>query len=160
MRSSACGIPPSALAYSLNATVVPPSTLGYLTLWPTGETQPFVSTLNSPKGAIVANAAIISAGTNGEVSAFASSATHLVLDINGYFAPPGSPGALRYNPVLPCRILDTRNANGPLGGPVMGAGQSRTWSVSNVSLACAARLKKWKKMRCGCGFSHPIPLER
>lgn len=50
VQQSACGIPMSAQAYSLNMTVVPPSTLGYLTLWPTGHVQPLVSTLNRCRG--------------------------------------------------------------------------------------------------------------
>jgi hypothetical protein len=85
--SSACGIPASAQAYSLNATVVPAGPLAYLTLWPSGAGQPFVSTLNSLNGAIVRNAAIVPAGTGGAVSAFATNPTELVLDITGYFAP-------------------------------------------------------------------------
>ncbi|HMD21976.1 MAG TPA: hypothetical protein VKH40_16750, partial [Alloacidobacterium sp.] len=44
---SACSIPTTAVAYSLNVTVVPGGSLGYLTLWPTGQTQPVVSLLNS-----------------------------------------------------------------------------------------------------------------
>jgi hypothetical protein len=35
--------------------------LGYLTRWLTGQTMPVVSTLNSPDGSIVANAAIVPA---------------------------------------------------------------------------------------------------
>src|SRR5207248_3242984 len=52
-----CGIPASAAAYSLNVTVVPAGPLYYLTLWPSGLLQPFVSTLNSFDGRIKANAA-------------------------------------------------------------------------------------------------------
>lgn len=123
--SSNCGVPASAQAYSLNATVAPLGPLSYLTLWPTGQAQPFVSTLNAVTGAIVANAAIVPAGTSGSISAFATSQTHLVLDINGYFAPPGSANAQRYYAVGPCRLLDTRQAAGEFGGPVLTAGQSR-----------------------------------
>ena len=44
---SNCSIPGSAQAYSLNFTVVPyqGQSLGYLTVWPTGDPQPVVSTL-------------------------------------------------------------------------------------------------------------------
>ena len=36
--SSVCGVPPNAAAYSLNITVVPRTgTLGYLSVWPTGQ---------------------------------------------------------------------------------------------------------------------------
>jgi hypothetical protein len=70
----------------LNATVVPPGSLGYLTLWPQGAVQPFVSTLNAVDGFVTSNMAIVPT-TNGSVSAFATNSTHLVLDISGYFAP-------------------------------------------------------------------------
>ena len=82
-----CGIPGAAAAYSLNATVVPAAPLGYLTLWPAGIVQPPVSTLNAVGGAIVANAAVVPAGTEGAVASYATSQTHLILDGNGYFAP-------------------------------------------------------------------------
>src|SRR5205823_9087876 len=40
---SACGIPATAHAYSLNATVVPKGTLGYLTMFPCGQALPQTS---------------------------------------------------------------------------------------------------------------------
>ena len=83
--SSSCGIPSTAQAYSLNMTVVPPGPLLYLTTWPTGVTQPVVSTLNAENGQITANAAIVPAGTSGSISVFVSDATNLLIDINGYF---------------------------------------------------------------------------
>ncbi|MBV9304285.1 MAG: tail fiber domain-containing protein [Acidobacteriaceae bacterium] len=83
--SASCGIPSTAVAYSLNVTVVPTGFLGYLTVWPTGGAQPVASTLNSYLGVAVANAAIVEAGTNGAVSAYATNPTDVILDINGYF---------------------------------------------------------------------------
>ena len=47
--------------------------------------MPYVSTLNSLDGTIVANAALVTAGTSGEVTAFTTDMSHLILDINGYF---------------------------------------------------------------------------
>ena len=85
--ASGCNIPATAAAYSLNVTVVPDGLLPYLTAWPTGSAQPFVSTLNSFDGSVVANAAIVPAGTNGAISIFVTNPTHVILDINGYFAP-------------------------------------------------------------------------
>jgi hypothetical protein len=79
-----CGIPASAKAYSLNATVVPSASLQYLTLWGSGNI-PIVSTLNSFDGTVVANAALVPAGAGGEVTAFTTNLSHLLLDINGYF---------------------------------------------------------------------------
>jgi hypothetical protein len=113
MLSSTCipiGVAPAA--YSLNFTVVPypqaGDPLGYLELWPTGqEPQNPVSTLNNPTGTDVANAAIVPAGTNGEITAYANDDTDLVIDINGYFAAPGQ-GGLSLYPLTPCRVFDSR----------------------------------------------------
>ncbi len=82
---STCGVPSTASAYSLNITVVPHEGLGYLTVWPAGMDRPNASTLNSPDGSILANAAIVPAGTNGSISVYASQDTDVVIDINGYF---------------------------------------------------------------------------
>jgi hypothetical protein len=124
-----CDIPANAVAYSLNVTVVPITTLSYLTIWPAGEGQPTVSTLNSLDGRIKANAVIIPAGTsNGSVSVFVTNTTNVVLDINGYFAPP-SGDTLAFYSVTPCRVADTRNADGPLGGPYLAGGHERDFPV-------------------------------
>src|SRR5262249_58286895 len=109
--TSRCPVPSIAQAYSFNITVVPPGitfpgnvnpsgALGHLTIWPTGVAQPVVSTLNSFLGTVVANAAVVPAGTGGSVDVFVSNTTDLIIDINGYYAPqsgltpaPGSPGS-------------------------------------------------------------------
>src|SRR5271165_448874 len=108
---SRCMIPSSAQAYSFNFTAVPHEPLGYLTVWPAGQTQPLVSTLNAPTGTTTANAAIVPSGRGGDIDVFASNDTDLVIDVNGYFAPPGQNGLSLYA-VAPCRVLDTRNGNG------------------------------------------------
>jgi len=129
---SACSIPANAVAYSLNVTVVPNASLGYLTLWPAGQTQPIVSTLNSD-GRVKANAAIIPAGTNGGVSIFVSDPTQVILDIDGYFVAAGTAAALAFHPLTPCRIADTRNSDGPLGGPYLSSGTSRSFPIQSSS---------------------------
>jgi hypothetical protein len=80
-----CSIPGNARAYSLNVTVVPSGPLAFLTIWPTGQPLPNVSLLNSPSGGIVANNAIVIAGTSGAVSVFVTNTTDVIIDINGYF---------------------------------------------------------------------------
>ena len=132
---SACGIPPTATAYSLNVTVVPSGPLSYLTLWPAGETQPLVSTLNSFDGSVVANAAIVPAGAGGAVSVYASNPTDVIVDIDGYFETAGTPNALAFYPATPCRVADTRGAAGTFGGPSMGADQTRDFPIPLSSCA-------------------------
>jgi hypothetical protein len=84
VSASACGIPATAQADVLSVTVVPSGPLGYLTLWPQGQAQPLVSTLNALDGAITSNMAIVPT-TNGSISGFPSNPTHVVMDISGYF---------------------------------------------------------------------------
>ena len=121
-------------------TVVPDGFLSYLTLWPTGETQPYVSTLNSD-GRVKANAAITPAGANGGVSIFVSNATNVILDIDGYFVPAGTASALAFYPLTPCRVADTRQATDPLGGPSIAGGSSRSFPVqsSNCDIPSTAK---------------------
>src|SRR5262249_10265553 len=104
----------NAKAYSLNVAVVPNpagTRLNYLTLWPSDQDKPFVSTLNNPTATVVANAAIVPAAANGNIKAFAFNSTDVIMDINGYFAAPGQNG-LSFYTVGPCRAYDSRNNNG------------------------------------------------
>ncbi len=130
---SVCNIPTTAAAYALNVTVVPSGELRYLSIWPSGQARPVVSTLNSD-GRIKANGAIVPAGTNGSVNVYVTDPTQVILDINGYFAPTGSSSGLQFFPLAPCRVVDTRGATGSLGGPFLSAGQSRDFPV--LSSAC------------------------
>jgi hypothetical protein len=105
------GVAPAA--YSLNFTAIPypylGNFLGYLEIWPKDQqpTNP-VSTLNNPTGTLVANAAIVPAGTDGEITAYASNDTDVAIDINGYFSAAGG-GGLSLYPTVPCRVIDTRH---------------------------------------------------
>jgi len=131
-----CGIPASAAAYSLNVTVVPQGYLSYLTVWPTGQPQPSVSTLNSLDGRIKANAAIVPAGASGDVSVYATDTTNVILDIDGYFAPV-SGSTLAFYTLPPCRVADTRQDTFPpgLGSPYLTGRQERPFPILNAT-AC------------------------
>ncbi len=140
-QNSACGIPSTAQAYALNITVVPAGPLGYLTVWPSGQTRPLVSTLNSHDGRVRANAAVVPAGNEGGISAYASNSTDLVLDISGYFVAATDISALSFYPVSPCRIVDTRVPNGVFGSPRLAGGTVRNFPLqaSNCGLPASAQ---------------------
>ncbi len=138
ISSSACGVPAAAAAYAFNVTVVPQVPLAYLTAWPTGQPQPYVSTLNSFDGTVLANAAIVPAGSNNSASFYASDTTDLVVDINGYFAPPIS-GGLNFYPLSPCRLVDTRNPNNIFGGPTMQPDTTRVFPLWEGSCGLAGQ---------------------
>ncbi len=134
--SGLCNIPMSAAGYSLNFTAIPRTgVLNYLSVWPTGQPQPTVSTLNSTTGEVVANAALVGAGSGGEVSVYPTDDTDLVIDINGYYAPPSSaPGGLSLYTLTPCRILDTR-PNGQFSGTVAVNDQANSCGLPSLAQA-------------------------
>jgi hypothetical protein len=137
----------------LNVTAVPHEPLGFLTAWPTGEAQPVVSTLNASTGAVTANAAIVPAGTGGAVSIYVSDASDVILDVNGYFAPPATGGLSLYT-VTPCRALDTRSGAGAFDGtltvPIHGSScappataQAYVLNATVVPVSSLAYLSLW-----------------
>jgi hypothetical protein len=132
-----CAELPNAAVYSMNVTVVPGPKLGYLTIWPAGEPQPVVSTLNSVDGRVKADAAIVPAGTGGAVSIYVTDTTNVIVDVNGYFAPV-SGSTLAFYPLAPCRVADTRKSNFPpgLGPPSLSAGVERQFPILNATTTC------------------------
>jgi len=94
INSGPCaGIPDGAEAYSLNFAVTETAGApGDIRVFPTGTPVSVTSVLNWTfvgNGAI-ANATIIPAGTNGAIDVqVAGFDTHLIIDINGYYAPAG-----------------------------------------------------------------------
>jgi hypothetical protein len=83
-----CGVPTSAKAVSLNVTVVSPTTVSFLTLWPSGGARPVVSTINfSQTDPALANGAIVGLSTAAtDLSVYNNFGNvHVILDVTGYF---------------------------------------------------------------------------
>ena len=133
--STSCSLPASAAAYSLNVGVVPHGPLGYLTVWPGGQPQPLVATLSSLDGRVKSTGAIIPAGSGGAINVYATDTTDVIFDVNGYFVPATTPSALAYYPLTPCRVADTRDTSGPLGGPYLAGNSVRNFPVPDAT-AC------------------------
>lgn len=108
IASPACPLVTGAQAFALNVTAIPKGPLSFLTVWPTGQDRPFVSTLNSASGTTVANGAIVPSGANRSISVFSTDATDIVIDVEGFFVPASFPAGLSFYPVPPCRVLDSR----------------------------------------------------
>ena len=83
------GVPADAAAVVLNVTVTGAQGSGFVTVFPCGEALPTASNLNFVAGETVPNAVIAKVGAGGKVCLFTQSATHLIVDVNGYF-PAGS----------------------------------------------------------------------
>jgi CSLREA domain-containing protein len=116
------GVPADATSVILNVTAVDPAAPGgFMTVWPAGATQPDASNLNYPSGETVPNLVQVGVGAGGDISFFSSDLTDLIVDVEGYTAPPAVPGpnlkpatvaptgAGLYNALsAPLRLCDTR----------------------------------------------------
>jgi hypothetical protein len=90
VEGSACGIPSTAVAVSLNVTATQPTSAGHLRLYPAGETRPLASTVNYVAGQTRANNAITPLGPGGDLAVYvgqASGTVHVIIDVTGYFEP-------------------------------------------------------------------------
>jgi hypothetical protein len=127
----------SIRAYTVNITAVGATRPGVLTAWAGGDApKPAASTLNYEPGVIAPNMAVVPAGQyGGGITGFriqnaSSGSVHFVVDVTGYYLRDDSAG-LRYTPLAPKRILDTRKGVGLSGA--FTAGQARTVDASSVS---------------------------
>ena len=99
-------------AAAINVTVTEGQDAGYLTVYPTGETQPTASNLNYVPLQTVPNLVIAKTGTAGKVTVFNGSAgtVHVVFDVGGWYSDDTiTVNGGSYDPLVPARILDTRN---------------------------------------------------
>ncbi len=83
-----CGIPASAKAVALNVTVTGTAGAGDLRFFPSGLTPPASSTINWRAGQTRANNAIVFFGSGGSIGIrcdMPAGATHVILDVVGYF---------------------------------------------------------------------------
>ncbi|MCU1367833.1 MAG: hypothetical protein JWL72_3909 [Ilumatobacteraceae bacterium] len=91
-------IPATATAALLNITIDNDSTLqSFLTVWPTGETQPVASSNNALPGLVASNSMLAKIGQGGKISIYNQAGSiNLVVDLVGYTVPLstfGAPGA-------------------------------------------------------------------
>jgi hypothetical protein len=125
------GIPLTGVtAVSLNLTAVGPTAEGYMTVWPCGSSQPGTSNVNFVKDQIVPNAVIAPVDSTGKVCIASSVASHVVVDVNGWF---GTTSGL--NAVTPTRVFDTRSGAGGVPAAKVGAvdGSGSALEVSVLS---------------------------
>ena len=110
------GVPPQgAVAVVANVTVTDTSAAGFLTVYPAGLTPPPTSNLNWEAGQTVANRVIVPLGANGAITlANRTGSADAIVDLDGYFTDAAAAGASLFTPIAPVRVLDTRQAAGPL----------------------------------------------
>ena len=97
---------------AINVTVTEPTSAGYLTVWPAGDTRPLASNLNFLPGQSVPNMAIVKTGNLGQVSVYNSGpgTVHVIFDVGGWYTDNTiTVNGGSYDPLIPARILDTRD---------------------------------------------------
>ena len=146
VRGGATGVPDAAVAVTLNATAVSPTTGTDVRVYPTraAGSPPMVSNLNTAAGRTRAAAVVVPVGDGGTVQLLSSSGVvHLVVDVSGYYT--AGTDADVFHPLPPRRLLDTRTTSTPVGsgqtqdlvisgtGPVPHAARSVVLNVTAVA---------------------------
>jgi hypothetical protein len=126
------GVSPAASAVALNVAVTEPQSPGYVTAYPCGVQPPEASNLNYAAGQTIANAVVSMVGSGGDVCVYSSASTHLVVDVNGWFA--AGPG---FGPLSPNRLLDTRLTTGVRPGGTVTVLQVGGWAGAPYSASAA-----------------------
>ena len=108
-------VPNTAVAVALNLTVVDGTGRSYLTLYPTGITKPFVSSINWSDAEAVANSVVVKLGTNQSINIFNNNQTvNVVIDISGYYVN-ASAGAGAAGPAGPAGPAGADGEDGAKG---------------------------------------------
>ena len=113
--------PSGASAVAATLTVTGGTTSGFLSAFPCSGTIPKVSNVNWQAGETVAGAAFIPVAADGTFCVFTNSPVDVIVDVTGVFGTPTS--ALKFTPVTPTRMLDTRIGTGGWRGR-QGVGQT------------------------------------
>jgi len=110
------GVPTSATSVVLNLTATQTVGSGYLEAYPEGTTRPTASNVNwSATGTTIPNLAVVPIGSDGNVSIFVRSTSHVIADVSGYFSTSGT----SFHTVTPLRLLDTRKTTALASGKTL-----------------------------------------
>ncbi|MGZ4701124.1 MAG: beta strand repeat-containing protein [Ilumatobacteraceae bacterium] len=124
------GVPADAAAVVLNVTVTEAAGFGFVTVYPCGPTIPTASNINYAAGSTVANLVIAKVGPGGDVCLYNNEATHLIVDVNGYFPNDGS-----YQAIDPARLLETRPGMKTVDEKFMSTGMLPNGTVTKLMVA-------------------------
>ena len=113
------GIPSSGVgSVVFNVTVTAPTSAGFLTVYPYGQSKPTASTINFRRGWTGANLVTVALGTGGKVRIYNSGgSTDVIVDVVGWYTTSSGTGVGFFQEAQATRLLDTRNSDpiGPLG---------------------------------------------
>lgn len=103
------GISAQATAVALTVTATRNAGPGFVSVGPAGVDPSSTSSLNlGAAGQSRANLVMVAIGRDGRVAIYVSMATHVIVDVAGYYEPIASARDGRFVAVAPERLLDTR----------------------------------------------------
>jgi hypothetical protein len=115
----------------LNVTVTNTTGSSYLTVWPTGFTQPNASNLNWVAGETIPNMVVVPVPADGRLSLYNSVGTaDLVVDVLGWF--PKGPA---FTGLPPARLMDTRANVQTIDGEYRSQGALRPGESRTLKIA-------------------------
>jgi hypothetical protein len=116
--------------------VLRPTTAGYLTVYPGGQSRPATWNLNFRAGETRANRVIVPVGADGTVTVYnRAGSSHVIVDVNGWYTSPFSAvGGAKLIGITPFRLEDTRKSS--LGA--LKAKETRTYQVAGKARLPAA----------------------
>ena len=122
------GVAPDAAAVVLNVTVTEAQAPGFVTVFPC-DGVPNAANVNYVTGSTIPNLVIAKIGAGGTVCLFVMEATHLVVDVNGYY-----PAAASFVPLSPRRLMDSRPGMATADGLAAGSGIRSAGSVTRLQV--------------------------
>lgn len=113
------GLPASGIrALVVNVTATQTDTVTYMTVYPRGINRPLAANLNPTPVRDTGNLVLTGVNEAGEFVIYNNAgSTHCVVDVVGYYS---TTPAARLTPLVPARLLDTRNGNGAPQARVLG----------------------------------------
>ncbi len=81
------GVPATATDAVLNVIADDPAAAGFITVYPCGSPIPQTSNVNFMPGQTRSNGVSVKLGTGGKACVYSSRSTHVIVDLNGSFAP-------------------------------------------------------------------------
>lgn len=125
------GVPAGAPAVALNLTVTAPASAGHITVYPCDQPRPTASNINYLAGQTKATTVLVRVAADGSVCLYNASATHLVVDVNGYFPTTDTLSA-----ISPARLLETRPTSATtIDGQFWKVGTRTAGSTTTVTVA-------------------------
>ena len=127
--TSRAKVPGDALAASVNLTVTGAAGYGYLRAYPCA-TPTAASTMNFTAGVAVANHTLVALDAFGYLCIESSVATHLLVDVGGYFQ-----AASQVHAISPARLWETRPGQSTIDGMAQGGGPVAANSLHQFQVA-------------------------